>query len=145
MDILKTGKFLSKKDKDIEEKELPDTPLVAIYFTAHWCPPCRQFTPILGTFYEEVNEDEDNKVLEVIFCSSDKTQAAFNEYFEKMDWMAIPFVDDRSLKLKSHFSVTGIPRLIVMNRKGDIISQNARMDVTQKGPQVIEEWMNKIN
>ena len=26
--------------------------LVCFYFSAHWCPPCRQFTPILKDFYE---------------------------------------------------------------------------------------------
>jgi thiol-disulfide isomerase/thioredoxin len=28
--------------------------LVLYYFSAHWCPPCRQFTPLLKDFYEEV-------------------------------------------------------------------------------------------
>ena len=26
--------------------------LVLYYFSAHWCPPCRQFTPMLKDFYE---------------------------------------------------------------------------------------------
>jgi nucleoredoxin len=26
---------------------------VAVYFSAHWCPPCRQFTPVLGAFYDQ--------------------------------------------------------------------------------------------
>jgi len=28
--------------------------LVGLYFSAHWCGPCRQFTPILSKVYEEV-------------------------------------------------------------------------------------------
>ena len=143
MDILKTGKLLYKKDKDLEERDLPDSKLVAIYFSAHWCPPCRQFTPILGAFYEEVNADEDNRVLEIVFCSSDQNQSDFNEYFDQMDWMAVPFGDDRNPKLKSHFTVSGIPKLVVLNKNGNVISQNARADVLKKGPKVIEEWLTK--
>ena len=26
---------------------------VAVYFSAHWCPPCRAFTPVLSKFFTE--------------------------------------------------------------------------------------------
>ena len=31
--------------------------VVALYYSAHWCSPCRKFTPILHALYEELNED----------------------------------------------------------------------------------------
>lgn len=31
---------------------LEDNSIICIYFSAHWCPPCRGFTPILKNFYD---------------------------------------------------------------------------------------------
>ena len=46
-----------------------DLKYVGIYFSAHWCPPCRNFTPVLAEFYNSVNQN--GKILEIIFVSSD--------------------------------------------------------------------------
>ena len=66
---------------------------VAIYFSAHWCPPCRGFTPVLSEFYNEINKD--GKKVEVIFVSSDQDEAAFKDYFSEMPWKATSFEVDR--------------------------------------------------
>ena len=39
--------FLSKNGK-IKKEEALNNDIVGIYFSAHWCGPCRSFTPNLG-------------------------------------------------------------------------------------------------
>eukprot|EP00961_Rhodomonas_salina_P254156 3434805-Rhodomonas_salina.2 len=70
--------------------------IVGIYFSAHWCGPCRSFTPKLVAMYEELKAG--GKKFEVIFVSSDKDQDAFDKYFGSMPWLALPF-EDRDLKV----------------------------------------------
>ena len=65
----------------------------AIYFSAHWCPPCRNFTPMLAQFYDEVNKDG-AKNLQIVFVTSDKDDAAFKGYYETMPWVAVPFENE---------------------------------------------------
>ena len=53
MDSL-AGQKLVKADGSSHEADavLADKELVMYYFSAHWCPPCRQFTPMLKDFYD---------------------------------------------------------------------------------------------
>jgi len=60
------------------------------YSRAHWCGPCRYFTPTLAEIFKEINNEIKDK-LDIVFVSRDKDQAAFDEYFKEMPWKAIPF------------------------------------------------------
>ena len=46
--------------------------VVGLYFSAHWCPPCRGFTPLLATCYAALKSA--GKPFEIVFLSSDKDQ-----------------------------------------------------------------------
>lgn len=69
--------------------------VVGIYFSAHWCPPCRGFTPVLAEFY---NTHHEAKNFEIVFVSSDRDTESFNGYFGEMPWLALSF-DDRTKKV----------------------------------------------
>ncbi|GMS91282.1 hypothetical protein PENTCL1PPCAC_13457 [Pristionchus entomophagus] len=62
---------------------------LGIYFSAHWCPPCRAFTPLLKDFYDELVEE--NAPFEIVFMSSDKDEATLKKYLEEVhgDWYYI--------------------------------------------------------
>lgn len=52
---------------------------VLIYFSAHWCPPCQRFTPLLADFYDEHKDACD---FEVLFVSSDREEGRMMDFFQ---------------------------------------------------------------
>lgn len=54
--------------------------VVALYFSAMWCPPCRSFTPKLKQYYESLQKAGKN--FEVIFVSRDRDQESLVEYYK---------------------------------------------------------------
>lgn len=61
-----------------------------LFSRAHWCPPCRNFTPKLAELFKEANSEVKDK-LDIVFVSCDEDQDAFDEYFKEMPWKALPF------------------------------------------------------
>lgn len=101
---------------------------VGIYFSAHWCGPCRAFTPTLAQVYETVKSKHDDFV--IVFVSADRNPQQFEEYFGSMPWLALPFQEQAVQKqLSSRFSVMGIPRLVIVGSDGGIIASDARAAV----------------
>eukprot|EP00277_Geminigera_cryophila_P026977 CAMPEP_0179463624 /NCGR_PEP_ID=MMETSP0799-20121207/45644_1 /TAXON_ID=46947 /ORGANISM="Geminigera cryophila, Strain CCMP2564" /LENGTH=123 /DNA_ID=CAMNT_0021267001 /DNA_START=159 /DNA_END=528 /DNA_ORIENTATION=+ len=56
------------------------------------------------------------KAIQIVFVSSDRDEAQFQEYFETMPWLALPF-GERDLKqtLSSKYGVNGIPKLVLLD------------------------------
>jgi len=107
---------------------LADKAVVGLYFSAHWCPPCRGFTPHLAEKYTEILAK--GKSFEIIFLSSDRDEAAFDEYFAEMPWLALPYAE-RTLKekLSQKYKVSGIPTLVLLDGQGELITTKGRSKV----------------
>ena len=112
---------------------------VALYFSAHWCPPCKAFTPMLAEFYNEAKAHNDQDI-EIIFVSSDQDQHSFGEYFKTMPFKAIPFGDEIIKKLKTQNNVTGIPMLIIFKPDGTVVTRDGRAGVTNSGVAALKSW-----
>nr|KAG5704179.1 hypothetical protein BaRGS_009709 [Batillaria attramentaria] len=114
-------------DKKVPTASLSDNDLIGIYFSAHWCPPCRAFTPKLAECYKKINDS--GKKFEVIFVSSDKDQASFNDYFAEMPWLTVGFGSNKKDELSSKYSVRGIPTLILVDKNGQTKYTDGRQKV----------------
>lgn len=135
--------FFTKEGKAVSFSEVEASPVVALYFTASWCPPCRNFTPILAEFYSEVNFPD--KQLEVIHVSSDRDEPSFQQYFSELPWVSIPYDDPRINQLKQRFKITGIPVLLLINRDGSLAYGTARTDVIGEGPNCFARWKTIVS
>jgi len=120
--------IVNKAGSAVSLSTLQGCDVVGIYFSAHWCGPCKSFTPKLVEVYNACKEN--NKSFEVIFMSSDRNQEAFDEYYAEMPWCTLKY-EDRSLKetLSDIFEVQGIPTLILLKGNGDVITTNGRSAV----------------
>jgi len=97
---------------------------IGLYFSAHWCPPCRGFTPKLAEAYKA---DLEGKGLEIVFVSSDQDEAAFENYFAEQPWLALPYSSrDIKKKLSKKYKVSGIPSLIILDPQGNTITEDGR-------------------
>ncbi len=116
--------------------------VIGVYFSAHWCPPCRAFTPELVKFYDKLNQD--GKPFEIVFVSSDRSKDAMYAYMKemKMKWLALPYGDARKALLSAKFGVSGIPMFVVLNSKGEVITKNGRSEV-MNGVKVFANWEKK--
>lgn len=122
------GTQLLNKDSKVEVESLKGK-VVGLYFSAHWCPPCRGFTPKLAEQYKALQAA--GKPFEIVFISSDKSQDQFNEYYAEMPWLALPYEErDRKAKLSKKFKVNGIPSLVILDDEGKVITTDGRGAVT---------------
>lgn len=97
--------------------------VIGIYFSANWYAPCKKFTEVLVSVYEQLSDY--NSGFEIVFVSSDEDLEAFADYRASMPWLAVPFSDLEAKKaLNQRFNVEGIPCLVVLqpnNNKDDAI------------------------
>ncbi len=88
----------------------------AFYRSAHWCPPCRGFTPGLVDYYDMYKLK--GAPFELVFISSDKSEEAMEEYMDEydMEWPAFEYGENKDIVSRNG---NGIPNLIVTDAEGN--------------------------
>ncbi|RMC18997.1 hypothetical protein DUI87_03596 [Hirundo rustica rustica] len=96
VDVFSGRLLVSKDGRSVDPEEALQNKVVGLYFSAGWCSPCRDFTPVLCNFYVELLEEtEPPAPFEVVFISSDHSAEEMVGYMRAMhgDWLALPFHD----------------------------------------------------
>jgi thiol-disulfide isomerase/thioredoxin len=88
------GKLVFCNGRSLEKFEassLRGKKYLAIYFSASWCGPCKEFTPQLVNWYKQNKSHRDK--FDVIFVSRDRTKDDMLDYMKQddMPWPALNF------------------------------------------------------
>ena len=119
---------------------VPQTPLagiryVAFYYSAHWCPPCRAFTPKLVSAYKSIKAAHPE--FELVFVSSDQDEGSMKTYMSEtsMPWPAVRFDQKDNVRtLQRPGNESGIPNLVFMTADGKELATTYTSSGTFTGP-----------
>jgi nucleoredoxin len=115
----RNGTLSKYDDEPLEKKKL-----IALYFSAHWCGPCRKFTPQLVEYYNRVAPQHPE--FELILVSEDRNQFGFETYFREtnMPWPAIDYQKLAGKDAVRKYAGSGIPCLVVVDPTGKVVSDS---------------------
>ncbi|MDP9253970.1 MAG: thioredoxin domain-containing protein [Verrucomicrobiota bacterium] len=115
----KNGSLSHFDDESFEKKKL-----IALYFSAHWCGPCRTFTPQLVEYYNRIAPHHPE--FELLLISNDRSQFGMETYMRDMQ-MPWPAVDYQKLSGKvalTKYAGNGIPDLVLIDASGKVLSDS---------------------
>ncbi|MDQ2868373.1 MAG: thioredoxin domain-containing protein [Verrucomicrobiota bacterium] len=132
------GSFTGYFDEELNRKKI-----YALYFSAHWCPPCRKFTPQLVAFYDAAVRDHPE--FEVILVSADKSADAMRQEMADagMNWPAIEYSKVASMTAIKKYAGEGIPDLVIVDAAGRVVA-DSYMKGQYIGPVPVLAALNKF-
>lgn len=118
------GDLVSRRNGSLahfDDEALAKKKLIALYFSAHWCAPCRKFTPQLVEFYNRVAPQHPE--FEIVFFSNDRSSSGMETYMRdtQMPWPAIDFAKLPGKEGLKKYGGGDIPCLVVLDASGKVI------------------------
>jgi len=98
----------------------------AIYFSASWCPPCREFTPGLVDAYGKIRELYPE--FELVLVCRDRSAPEMEAYMrgDGMQWPALGWNAIRGADEINGYAGDGIPCLVLVDANGRVLSDSYR-------------------
>jgi nucleoredoxin len=97
---------------------------------------------MLAEKYNELRKD--GKKLEIIFVSSDRTEEEAKDYYGSHPWLMLDFADrDAKSKLSNKYGIQGIPSLILLDDKLEIITDDGRSAIMECPFEELKDYAEK--
>ena len=144
------GKLVSANGTDVPTPG-PAVKYFAVYYSAHWCPPCRAFSPDLVTWYNQFKPTHPN--FELVFVSEDNDAGAMAKYMTElaMPWPAVKYSElqhggDGGFKGPGieKFAGSGIPDLVFVGADGTVLADSFDQDGTYLGPRQVLDAIERL-
>jgi len=112
--------LVNSKGEKVAAENVASAPYTLVYYSAHWCPPCRLFTPKLVDFY---NKNGGGESFELVFASADRSGKAMYHYMEEteMPWPAVEY-DQIDASGVRGFQGRYIPALVMFDSEGEVVA-----------------------
>lgn len=137
--------FVNSKIEAIPADDIFKIPVIALFFTGSWCPPCMEFCKDLISFYNEANQKE--KHFEIIQVSNEKSESIFKTSIETLPWVFVPYGESIIKEIVESFNVTFLPMFLIINKDGNLASDRGRKEIFDGGltpRQLVDSWKSAI-
>lgn len=110
--------------KKYNNTELLSKKYLLVYYSAHWCPPCRAFTPELVKWYNSASSQ--HAKFDLIFYSNDRSEDDMLTYMTdtNMPWPALEYRKTHLRNVLSKYAGPAIPDLVLLDDKGNVVSDS---------------------
>mmetsp|Transcript_58088 Transcript_58088/g.140032 ORF Transcript_58088/g.140032 Transcript_58088/m.140032 type:complete len:327 (-) Transcript_58088:55-1035(-) len=133
------ARLVNSQGKEVTAKSLAGQ-VVALYASASWCGPCRQFTPQLINFYVQMKQAK--TPFEIVLLSCDRDKKSFEGYLGHMPWWALDYDSDAREESLGKISVQGIPHLAVCGRDGALI--DGKVNLNSLNAATMTRWLQGL-
>ena len=114
--------------------------IIAIYFSASWCPPCRAFSPRLVDLAKKLRSR--GKPFALVLVGRDETERKALDYMKshKMTGYLVPPEADSNRALCKRYHVSSIPYLVIVDDTGKTLDSSARSTVQSRPGEAWSLW-----
>lgn len=121
------GKLVRLEDgklQNYDTGQLSGVKYYALYFSASWCGPCRNFTPKLVREYQRLKQKHPE--FEVVFVSGDHSSGDMRDYMkeDRMPFLALKFDQVQREPEIQRYCGPGIPCLVLVDAGGRVLSDS---------------------